>query len=212
SGVHRVHWLTIVGCGLMLSQFLILAAAALRTPLGWDALFNWEFKARLAFEHQPQGQLPLAYLSDASRAWSHPRYPLVVPFVEFWIYSWLGHVDQMMIKIIFPLFFYAVVGAACGAVRRLTNNAWLAAAAAVALGSLPPLAAGSGAVTGYADVPLAAAITAAGSCALMALTTPRIDMFMLAASLGVVAAWTKTEGLLLTLCLGSAVAVASTWM
>src|SRR5258708_2504675 len=84
-------------------QFALLTAAAMRAPLGWDGLFNQEFKARLAFEHQPQGQLPLAYFSDTSRAWSHPTYPLLVPFAEFWIYSWLGRIDQQMVKVLFPL-------------------------------------------------------------------------------------------------------------
>src|SRR5947207_361798 len=50
-----------VACAcVLLLQLGVLMAASLRSPLGWDALFNWEIKARLAYEYQPQGQLPAA--------------------------------------------------------------------------------------------------------------------------------------------------------
>ena len=106
--------------GLLILEFLALVAASLRTSLGFDGLFNFEMKARLMFEH-PVGRLPLAYLSDASRAWSHPQYPLMVPFAELWVYTWLGRVDHTAVKILFPLFYFSLVAIMCGFVRRMAG-------------------------------------------------------------------------------------------
>jgi hypothetical protein len=197
--------------GVLVLEFAALLMAALHTPLGWDAIFNFEMKARLAFEHVPRGQLPLAYLSDASRNWSHPRYPLLVPFAEFWIYSWLGRVDQSAIKILFPLFYFSLVALLCGAVRRTTNRrvAWLAG---IALGLLPPLTLQPGAASGYADVPLAAAAGGAICFVFLALKSGNVDALWLGAALSAVAVWTKTEGLILAAAIALSGIVAMSWL
>lgn len=204
-------WLTLAGSAVLLLQFAALAFASFHQPLEWDGLFNFEWRARLAFEHRPMGQLPLAFFSDASRAWSHPRYPLLVPFAEFWAYSWLGRMDQALVKILFPLFFVALVAVVCGAMRRLTN-ARTALACGIALGLTPSLTVGPGGATGFADVPLAAAVVAAVSCAMLAVKRRDAGAFILAGALSAVAAWTKTEGLVLALCLGAGVVMALMWL
>jgi hypothetical protein len=187
--------------GLFIIQSAAMIVAAMRTPLGWDAVFNFEIKARLALENSPRGQLPLSYLSDASRSWSHPQYPLVVPFAELWVYSWLGHVDQMAIKILFPLFYLCLIAMMCGAVRRVAGGV-PAVGCAIALGLLPPMTLQPGAVSGYADVPLAAAFAGAVSLTMLGVARGRRDAIWLAAALSAVAAWTKTEGIVLAISLG----------
>ena len=191
---------------LVCVEIVALAYAAMRTDLGWDAVFNFEMKARLIFESTTRGQMPLAFFSDASRAWSHPRYPLLVPFAEFWIYAWLGRVDQQLVKVLFPLFYVALACVLGGAVRRLTNTG-TALLAVAALGLLPPLTVIPGAISGYAEVPLASAIVAAIAVALAGLEQRSSRAFWLAGALAAVAAWTKAEGAILALCLGAAVFV-----
>lgn len=203
----------VVACSaLLILEFCAIVLASLHLSLGSDGLINFELKARIAFEHQPVGQLPLAYFSDTSRISSHPRYPLLVPFAEFWIYSWLGHIDQSAIKVLFPPFYFALTAMMCGAVRRLTNGR-IAIAAGVALGLLPMLTVGQGGATsGFADVPLAAAAVAAVSCTILAIKTSNARAFLLAGALSTVGAWTKVEGLVLALYLGVASLGAVLWM
>jgi hypothetical protein len=203
----------VVACSaLLILEFCAIVLASLHLSLGSDGLLNFELKARIAFEHQPVGQLPLAYFADTSRFWSHPRYPLLVPFAEFWIYSWLGHVDQSAIKLLFPLFYFSLTAMTCGAVRRLTNGR-IAIATGVALGLLPMLTVGQGGATsGFADIPLAAAAVAAVSCTILAIKTSNARAFLLAGALSTVGAWTKVEGLVLALYLGVASLGAVLWM
>jgi hypothetical protein len=197
------RWWMAPVAAVVLVQIAALAYAALRTDLGFDAVFNFELKARLAFENETRGQIPLALFSDESRAWSHPRYPLLVPFAEFWIYAWVGRVDQQVVKVLFPLFYVALACVVGGAVRRLTSTG-TALLAVAALGMLPPLTVVSGAISGYAEVPLASAIVGATACAIAGLPDRRRS-FWLAGALAAAAAWTKVEGAILAMCLGAAV-------
>jgi hypothetical protein len=180
---------------LLLAQVVMLFIAAWQTPLGWDGLFNFETKARLAFEHTPTGQLPLAYFSDPSQKASHPQYPLLVPFTEFWLYTWLGRVDRSVIKVLFPIFYLSLIGFVVGAVRRVADRR-SGMLAAIALGLLPPLTLIPGAASGYADVPLAAAVAGAISFALIGIGEGKADAAALGSALLGVAVWTKSEGLL----------------
>lgn len=200
------QWWVVPVAAFVVLQAATLAYVAMQSELGFDALFNFEMKARLAFENATRGQLPLAFFSDASRVWSHPRYPLLVPFAEFWIYAWLGRVDQHLVKVLFPLFYIALVCVVAGAVRRL-SSAGTALLAAAALGTLPPLTVIPGAISGYAEVPLASAMAAATACALTALHDRRNHGFWLAGALAAVGAWTKVEGAVLALCLGATVMI-----
>jgi hypothetical protein len=196
-------WMLVACSAVIALELGALVFASARTELGFDAVFNFELKARLAFENETRGQLPLAYFADASRVWSHPRYPLLVPFAEFWVYEWLGRVDQHLVKFLFPMYYVALAVMVGGAIQRRTGTEG-ALAAVVAMGTLPSLMVIPGAISGYAEVPLAAAIAAAISCCFLGIRTGRAETFWLAGALSAIAAWTKVEGGVLALCLGIA--------
>ncbi len=44
------------------------------------------------------GVIPATYFSDSGRAFSHPEYPLAIPFTELWLYLWLGEADHFLRK------------------------------------------------------------------------------------------------------------------
>lgn len=193
----EASWLPTMLSVAIAIQCAALVLMALQTSLGWDGLANFEMKARIAFANRPSGRLPLAYLSDASRAWSHPGYPLLVPLTEFWFYSWLGYANQQLVKLLFPAFYLSLGGLFYGALRRLMPKTH-ALLGWFALGLLPLQVIGPGAaITGYADVPLAAAGFGAISFTYLALRTGIRDYFVLAALLSSLAVWTKREGALL---------------
>ena len=199
-----ILWVLSVGIGVQCAALVLMA---FQTSLGWDGLINFEIKARMAFANQPSGRIPLAYFSDASRPWSHPAYPLLVPLTEYWLYSWIGQPHQSLIKLLFPGFYLSLAGLFYGALRRLltTRDALLGC---LALGLLPSLAIGSGAaISGYADVPLAAAGFGSMAFAYFALRTGAREHFVAAALLSSIAVWTKREGLVLAAYVLIAVAV-----
>ena len=184
----------------------VVMVVSLRTPLGWDGVFNFEMKARLALSNEPSGTIPIAYFADVSRNWSHPQYPLLLPLTETWLYEWIGRPNQAALKILFPLFYFSLVALFCAALRRHFSQTW-ALIGCVGLALIPALTVGpGGATTGYADVPLAAFVFGAISYACGGLGHERRpQQLVLAATLSALAAWTKREGLLLAGCLVGAV-------
>jgi hypothetical protein len=189
-------------------QAVALMLVALQTPLGWDGLMNFEMKARIAFANDPSGRLPLSYLSDTSRTWSHARYPLLVPLTEHWVYAWIGTAHQGLIKPLFPAFYLSLAGLFYGVSCRLMPRTH-ALAGVLILGFVPSLAIGPGAaISGYADVPLAASAFGAIAFAYLGLRTGTRDYIVLSALLLSVAVWTKREGLLLAAYVLVAVAIA----
>lgn len=203
------RWLPAILMLGIIVQCAALVLVALQTPLGWDGLMNFEFKARIAFENDPVGRLPLAYLSDRSRTWSHASYPLLVPMTEQWVYAWIGSAHQGFVKPLFPGFYLSLAGLFYGALRRVMPRS-PALAGVVALGLLPCLAIGPGAaISGYADVPLAASAFGAVAFAYLGLRTGARDYLVLAGLLLSVAVWTKREGLILAAYIIAAVVIAS---
>lgn len=155
--LRTVDWLILA---VLAAQAVFIACWASRIALGWDGLMIWEFKARLAFESG--GALPAAYFSDADRAWSHPNYPLHLPYLETWLYRCLGRVDQAWVRLIGPLYYFAAAALLATGTVRLGGSRRTGLAAAAALFFVPYLFGGLwGVLAGYADFPLGVVFLAA---------------------------------------------------
>ena len=98
----KARWFEVVLTPVIAIEIAIVFYLSFVHTLGWDGLLNWEIKARYAFANG--GVLPAAYFSDTGRAFSHPEYPLAIPFTELWLYLWLGEPNQFCAKTIFPAF------------------------------------------------------------------------------------------------------------
>src|SRR5437868_4806375 len=167
--------------------------------LGWDGLLNWEIKARYAFANG--GIIPATYFSDSGRAFSHPEYPLAIPFTELWLYFWLGEASQFCAKVIFPIYY------ACGAVllvaisARLTGKIWTAFVAGIVLFFIPQITVEAGsAIVGYADFPLSVFYLAAIGYPLCAnRDSDNGDFFRIYAVCLAFLPWVKREGVILWL-------------
>ena len=205
----RLSWLAGLGLAVLLAQTATVAFWAWRGTLEWDGLVVWELKARLACT--TGGSVPLAYFTDPSRLWSHPRYPLFVPLLESWLYQWLGRCDQRLAGLLFPLFYPAAGGLLFAAGLRLGKRVGPGVAAALLLFCVPQLVAGAGsAASGYADFPLAVFYLGAVVYLADYAVTGERGSLRLAVALAACLPWVKQEGLLLALCV-LALAAAALW-
>jgi hypothetical protein len=139
---------------LIIGQLSFLTWLSLhKWNLGWDGLIVWEAKATIAFRHN--GALPLQYFTGGYEV-SHVAYPLFLPLFEVWIYEWLGHIDQSMIKLIGPYLYLAGVLLLISSAKRVTNSLWIAIIAVLLFGSVPiSMLSNGSAASGYSDFPLA---------------------------------------------------------
>jgi hypothetical protein len=95
--------------------------ALYRESLGWDGLFNWESKARVAFLNG--GAIPLQYYTS-NYDFFHRSYPPLVPLLEAWIYGFLGRMDQSTIKLIGPYLYLAVTLLLLSVANRTRQWRW----------------------------------------------------------------------------------------
>lgn len=190
---NRLEWILAT---LLLVELLTIFFVSLKHTLGWDGLFNWEIKARYAFLNS--GTLPQSYYSSSGRAFSHPEYPLAIPFTELWLYLWMGAPHQFWIKTIFPLFYISGALLLALFVARLTGKRWLGLLIALLMPFVPFVTASPGGVTvGYADIPLAVFYVAAlGYLLLSSESNSRQTLVLYGATLTFVP-WVKSEGVIL---------------
>ena len=188
-------------------QWMLLALLALQTAmifwasmkrgLGWDGLLDWEIKARYAF--LGDNVLPPHYY-NSGRIFSHPEYPLAIPFTELWFYVWMGEAHQFWIKTIFPVVY--AVGAALLALfsARLTGKAWTGYGVAVLFFFVPQVTVGvGGAIFGYVDFPISVVYLATVGYLLWWIKGDSPYHFRIYSSCLAMLPWMKREGAILWL-------------
>jgi hypothetical protein len=181
---------------IIAAQIAILIFVSFKHTLGWDGLFNWELKARYAFQNG--GTIPAAYYSSAGRGFSHPEYPLGIPFTELWLYLWMGEPNQFWVKIIFPLFYAAGALLLAMFVSRLSGKRWIGLLTAALLPFVPSISASpGGTVVGYVDVPLSVFYLAALGYLLLWFRTDDSRFIIVFAGCSGLLPWIKSEGIIL---------------
>jgi hypothetical protein len=138
---------------LIVGELLFFAARSLQTGLGWDGLVVWNMKSRFLcinnFMIDPQ------YFSDPTRQWAHPSYPFFSPFLQTWLYHWVGQCDQGIVKILPPIYFALCLAVIYIGSRRLGAPHRAAMLLTSAVFFIPQVLNGEGGPTsGYSDFPL----------------------------------------------------------
>lgn len=189
----------------LLLEIFVVTWVSFHTPLGWDGLFNWEMKARLAYENG--GVIPTDYFSSSALWWSHREYPLLVPLYEAWFYGWMGVAHQGVTKLVLLLFYLVAAGLLAIGEGRVR---WLAP---LALFFVPLAWVGDGSAgSGYADFPLAVYYLAATIYAGEYWDTESSDSLRLFSSLSVFLPWIKQEGTILWVTLIGLIIIRNLWL
>jgi hypothetical protein len=189
-------WIVIVLAAVVAIEIAIVFCLSFVHTLGWDGLLNWEIKARYAFANG--GVLPASYFSDAGRAFSHPEYPLAIPFTELWLYLWVGESNQFLAKTIFPTFYLAGTFLLAGFATRLTGKTWLGLVTAALLFFVPQMTVEVGCASGgYCDFPLSVFYLASAGCLFCAAEQGNEGFFRLYAACLALLPWVKRDGLIL---------------
>ncbi len=164
--------------------------------LGWDGLLNWEIKAHYAFANG--GVIPATYFSDSGRAFSHPEYPLAIPFTELWLYFWLGEADQFCAKAIFPIFYIVGIFLLVALGRRLGGRTWIGLLVAAFLFFVPQITVEVGsAIGGYTDFPLSVFYLATIGYLFCAAEPKNDAFFRLYTACLALLPWVKRDGVIL---------------
>lgn len=148
--------LILIGAGLLL-KLLIAVATNFGLPIrGDDAISLWQFKAKSIVT---LGKLPVDSADPFFMGGSNPHYPPTLPLMAAWVPLVQGQWSEFAGTLIWPLTWVALVMMLGGGLQPFIGRiaAWVVA---YAVGSMP-LVWVHVMRPGYADLPLAAYITAA---------------------------------------------------
>ena len=171
---------------------------------GWDGWVNWAMKARVIFAGNGLG--PALY-ADASRIVTHLDYPLLVPLLQAFTYTWAGAADDRLAALPGIVFYLVMIGAMYAGARRWGVRPATALLPAAVLACLPILA--SLAATGMGDLPAAALVTVAAVYLVDWLRTGARGPLLAAGLAAGMLPWAKREGWVMLLALALAVALAA---
>jgi hypothetical protein len=178
---------------------VILAAAAaymlraLTEPM-WanDYLAIWGLKGKTIYGAEA---VPRRLFADPELGFSHPEYPLGLPFLYAGLSFLAGRWDDHALALLFPVLQWGTLAALSGWLRRRGASLTVALAAAALVASFEPLY--SAFLTGMGEVPLAFGLVLFGTALADALDAPERRPGALR-RLAVASAWiaaTKNEGL-----------------
>jgi hypothetical protein len=170
-----------------------------KSDLGWDGLFVWEGKAHIAFRHN--GALPL-HLFNGGYPITVTEYPVFLPMLQVWIYDWLGHIDQSMIKLIGPYLYLAAMFMLVSAAQRTSKKPLLTIVPLLLLPVVPQFVLGYGSVaSGYADFPLGVVWLCTVVHAMEFSTTGSLDAARLTGASAMFLPFVKNDGFIALLCI-----------
>lgn len=164
---------------------------ALIKPLeSYDALAIYAIKAKALFTGLsiPSGFFGRLY------GFAHPDYPLHIPLSETFIYVFLGSLNDQLVKIIFPLYFFALLAIFFCAVRRFAGSL-TALLFTYVLASVPQL--NEYAANGYVDLALSFYVFSAAAFLFYWFRDPGSwHNLIISSIMSACAVWTKNEGIM----------------
>jgi hypothetical protein len=78
-------------------------------------------KRRRLFAFRHNGAIPLGFYTSGYEI-THVAYPVYLSLLQAWVYEWLGHIDQSMVKLIGPYLYLAAVLLLISSAKRAANS------------------------------------------------------------------------------------------
>lgn len=165
---------------------------ALIKPIeAYDAIAIYALKAKAFYL---AASIPHDFLKVLGDPVSHPEYPLLLPLAESSVYVFLGSLNDLLVKVIFPLYYAAILVILYYVLRRFVARK-AALLFTFLLATIPHF--NEYATTGYADLLLGAYYSASFFYLLLWIGERKTVFLVISFLLSGLGIWTKTEGLAL---------------
>jgi hypothetical protein len=167
---------------------------ALIKPMeSYDSIAIYALKAKIFYLGKI---IPADFFKSFSGFVPHVEYPLLVPLAEAQFYTFFGSLDDLLVKMIFPLYYVALLTVSYSVSRRFLDRK-AALFFTFLLATIPQVT--DFASNGYADIPFAFYCCASFFYMYLWLKAKNVTMLALSFILSVFAIWTKAEGLMFIL-------------
>lgn len=190
----------------ILSQSAYALFTALIKPLeAYDAVAIYAIKSKIFYLSKC---VPPDFFRNFGSFVPHIEYPLLVPLAETFFYTFYGSLNDLIVKIIFPFYYIALLALFYCVSRRWAGRKTSLFFTSM-LSSVPFLM--EHAASGYADLSLAFYQAASFFYLLLWIREKKGGYLALSFVLSSLAVWTKTEGLMLAAVNMATVAIFILW-
>lgn len=189
-GIQKFKWHELAFLSIILLRIIFVFFESLIKPvIGVDAFANWSFRAKVFFI---DGGLALYPGKSFFLGGGAAFYPLNIPLLETWLFTALGYWNDLLVKIIFPMFFACLLILLYCSIRRYYSRT-AALLSTYLLSSLPLLIHHS--TIEYADFPLCVYFTCSILFMLIYFESRDNNYLYISAILSGIGSWTKSEGM-----------------
>lgn len=180
-------------CGIVL-QFIYVVFKALALPIeAPDAVAIYAIKAKAFYL---KGGIDREILRNVIFEESHRDYPLLLPFAECWMYRAMDSLNDLLVKIIFPLYYLSTLAIFYSVLKKFIRRRG-SLLFTFMLSSVPQFAVFG--TNGYADLPITCYYTASLLYLFLWMKEKGTPYLLLSSLMSFSAAWTKNEGFMLSL-------------
>jgi len=179
--------------GISIELFLAFFRAFLRPLESYDSIAMYAMRAKIIFLN---GAIPPNFFNEISLNYPHPDYPLLIPLAEAWVYTFLGNLNDLLVKIIFPIYFLSILVIFFFLLKRLTSRK-PALLFTFLLASIPQF--NHYATIGYTDSALGYYYFVGTVFLYLWMREKNTRFLILSAVFTFFAVWTKNEGIVLCL-------------
>jgi len=159
----------------------------------YDGIAIYALKSKIFYLAR---SIPHDFFSSFRDIVPHVEYPLLIPLAETAFYTFLGSVNDLLVKIIFPLYYLSLIMVFYSVSRRFISRRQ-SLLFTFFLATIPQIT--DFATNGYADLPFAFYCSAAIFYLYLWITQKKDPFLILSFILSVLAVWTKSEGLMFAL-------------
>jgi 4-amino-4-deoxy-L-arabinose transferase-like glycosyltransferase len=177
--------------GILFEVFYAFFRALIKPLEAYDAIAIYGIKAKAFFL---ANTLPQHFFDNSSFVFPHADYPLNMPLAETLTYFFLGGLNDQLVKVIFPLYFLAILTLVYFFMRRFAGRTYSLLFTFI-LATIPQFTAQS--TSGYIDVPFGYYASAAMLLLFLWFKDAgQRGLLWLSALFAGLGAWTKNEGLM----------------
>ncbi|MBL7068765.1 MAG: glycosyltransferase family 39 protein [Candidatus Omnitrophica bacterium] len=174
--------------GIAIEVFYSFFRALIKPLESYDGIAIYAVRAKVFYE---AGGIPQDFFNVITKLFPNSSYPPLLPISESWIYAFMGNFNDLLVKIIFPLYFIAILVVFYFALKELFGRR-SALIFTFILAAIPQFNKFSS--IGYADFILTFYFTAGFLYLFNWMRTRRVRYLILSAVLLGLSCWTKTEG------------------
>jgi len=177
--------------GISIEVFLAFFRALLKPLESFDSIAMYAIRSKIIYL---SGEIAPNFFSVITKNYPNPDHPLLLPLSEVWVYTFLGNVGDLLVKIIFPMYFLSFLIIFYFLLKRFMSGK-LAMLFTFILATIPQF--NRFATIGYTDFILAYYYSIGTMFLFLWMKGRNIRFLVLAGIFSGLAIWTKNEGIVL---------------